>query len=139
MQLTRSRFLLSMATGLGGALAFPSSLLGAELAGKAVRQTLSGFRTLVGGGFRVEGPRGPVDLVLVSVEERTFGTAAGTPVCRQYSLVFRAPDGGALPEGTWPAENDDLGPFALFVAPTRVDSTGARFYRADFNQLVQGS
>jgi hypothetical protein len=138
MKLTRSKFLLALATGIGGVLAAPSSLLGAEVVEKPIHVNLAGFRALLGTVFQLAGPRGQVDLVLTNVEERTFGKPGDPVRSRQYSLEFRAADGGLLQEGTYPAEHDRLGSLSIFVTPTRYDASGVRFFRADFNQLIEG-
>lgn len=137
MEVTRSKFLLTLATGVGAALALPSSGFAAQLLDKPVEPTLPGFRKLVGSVFRVEGPSGPADLVLVAIVERTFGKPGGRDKTHQYSLEFRAASGEPpLDEGTYVVEENRLGVVSLFVSPTRQDASGGRFYRADFNQLV---
>jgi len=137
MKVNRSEFLIVLATGVGGALTFPSSLLAAGGSREPVQADLEGFRSLVDTVFRAAGPRGTVDLVLTAVEERTFGRPGDPVRSRQFSLEFRAADGTPLREGAYSVDHDQLGTFLLFVTPTRTDASGARYFRADFNQLLE--
>lgn len=54
-----------------------------------------------------------------------------------FSLIFRGPFEGALPQGTYSVKHDRFGKISLFIVPG--DKTGADglHYEATFNRLAQ--
>jgi hypothetical protein len=80
--------------------------------------------------FRVRVP-GPsiLSLELSDVTEKNLA-----PQAEQFSLVFRDPATGHIPQGTYTFEHDKLGTFDLFLVPIGPDSGGMR-YEVVFNRL----
>jgi hypothetical protein len=79
----------------------------------------------------------------------TVRTAAGTPArfvleqvverpvtknVEQFSLMFRAPDGSALPDGTHALQHPALGDFNLFIVPVGASNSRRPLYQACFSR-----
>jgi hypothetical protein len=129
MNVTRKKFLFTVAAGMAGAALHPISALGAAAEGTVEPRQ---FQGLVGKSFRVStaDSRGSIDVMLDAYNELPASAQA-----HQFSLTFVAPGGEQLKEGTYVVQQDQMGRFPLFVVPTRRDGQGRAFYRADFNLL----
>ncbi len=126
MNVTRKDFLALAAAGAATAALSPGELLGA---GNGTAYLSAQLKNAVGQTFRVQGgSRNAVDMVLQSFVDRPDSKTT------QFSLVFAAPDGARLAEGTYAMTNKTLGAMSMFVTPTGT-SGGRANYRADFNLL----
>ncbi len=59
-----------------------------------------------------------------------------SPRQERFSLVFRAPNEMLLGQGLHRFEQDEMGPFDLFIVPIDRDETNF-YYEAVFNRLVK--
>lgn len=86
--------------------------------------TISDFEHRVGQPFEIgsEADGGPVDTQLVEVV--AVGEASGPGGRIPFSLVFRAPGEGVLPQRIYQIRHADLGVFELFLVPIGPDGTG---------------
>jgi hypothetical protein len=128
MKLTRSQFVTTVAGALAGATLRPGDLFARPVDPPKPYP----LHALVGRTFRFDPADGrePIDLTLDAIVE---GKASnGT---RQFSLMFVAPGGESLREGTYAAEQGQKGRFQIFVVPTGRDGEGRSWFRADFNLL----
>ena len=131
MNVTRKKFLLTAVAGAAGAAMHPLSAITISAGQTPVARSFGGF---VGRTFRVRTAdrRGTIDVVLEAYDERP--PSNGT---HQFTLTFVAPGGESLAEGTYTAEQDEMGRFPIFLVPTRRDGQGRAFFRADFNLLLK--
>ncbi len=71
-------------------------------------------------------------LVLVEVSERRV-----TRNVEQFSLIFHAPPGHAVPDGIHRLEHAVLGPVDLFIVPVGARNARRTAYQACFSRLVE--
>lgn len=89
---------------------------------------------LVGQSFWLNHPElGAMAITLASL--RVPATRTPDPRLDQFSLVFRAPAGPRIADGTYEMDHPALGRFALHLVPAGQDADGAS-YRSDFTLLT---
>jgi hypothetical protein len=72
-----------------------------------------------------------IEMELIEVIDRR-----STPRQEQFSLLFRAQQEAALPQGTYQLEHDHLESGELFLVPVSKDDKGV-CYQAVFNRLIE--
>lgn len=127
MQVTRKGFMTSVTAALA-ATALPSSSAFAGFSTPADKLRASRFTHHVGSAFELSLPSGASEVVVLKelVPRRS---------CRrteQFSLIFDAQSGAAIPQGVYPVRHEKLGRFNLSLTP-RVKAQGVR---ADFGLLT---
>lgn len=85
--------------------------------------TLETFAPLVGSGFRLHAPGGPIDLVLAEATGLPPRPRSRLP----FALLFRQPAGVLVPQQAYPVDHPDLGAFELFIVPLGPDAEGMRY------------
>ena len=108
---------LVMASAPGAAAATPGEL-GFEV-----------FAAQIDRVFRAAAGRAPIELRLISAEP--VAAAHG----EQFILVFRGPEETRLPQDTYWFEQEAIGRFPMFIAPTVRPELGGSWYTAVFNRL----
>ena len=83
--------------------------------------TLENFSGRVGEAFRLG------DTTLVLEEAARVGDEPPTGRRGQFSLIFRAPPGPALPQRIYPLDHPDLGRTEIFLVPISSDANGVRY------------
>lgn len=93
--------------------------------------TAADFMRYLNQSFRIHyGGAQPLVAELIQVTEQPVRYAA---VGRKpFSIVFRGPNGGHLPQSVYHIEHDALGALDLFIVPIGPDQTGM-CYEAVFN------
>jgi hypothetical protein len=89
------------------------------------------FRPHVNATFTVTAGSCRTSMVLARVDER--------PVTRgveQFSLIFHAPAGAVIPEGTHAFHHPALGSLPLFVVPVGIPNSRRSIYQACFSRRV---
>lgn len=86
-------------------------------------------------GERFEVQLGEGDVLPIELAEATESTEPGGvgpegQERRQFSLLFRSPAEGVLPQGTYLVTHDDLGELDLFLVPLGPDAAGQRYEAA---------
>ena len=88
--------------------------------------TRSTFEPLLGDTFRVHlGGPGAIEVVLTDASELSMASAR--PDRTPFSIVFRGPAGGILPQGTYRMDHQGLGAFDLFLVPIGADGEAVRY------------
>jgi hypothetical protein len=129
MTVTRKEFLTLVAAAAASTAIEPGTLLAA---GNGNGFNPGQLQKAVGQTFRVMGRTGrQADLVLQSFVDKP------NPKTTQFSLVFTAPGGERLEEGSYTMNAKSLGSMEIFITPTGV-ANGVPSYRADFNLLPTG-
>ena len=93
--------------------------------------TYEDFSGRIGEEFRLDGPSGPLALVLAEATSLASRDGAG-PRRSPFSLVFRGPFQPALPQRIWSLGHAALGRLEVFLVPIGPDGGGMR-YEAVFN------
>jgi hypothetical protein len=93
------------------------------------------FRPHVNSAFSVRPAQGArLPLVLASVIEHSIDNRV-----QQFSLMFDAPAGAALPDGTHAFQHPALGDFDLFVVPVGGSNAHRTVYEACFSRHVEAT
>lgn len=95
--------------------------------------TYDDFAGREGEGFDVTVGKAPaVPLVLAEATEGTQPGGRGPEGQErlQFSLVFRGPEGSALPQGIYRLSHAELGELDLFLVPIGRDAEGTRYEAA---------
>ncbi len=82
--------------------------------------------------FRMQAEAGAQDLVLIEVVRLAVATEAPGGRRGAFSLVFRSPLPGHVPQAIYTLEHPALGPLALFLVPIG-PRDGGMCYEAIFN------
>jgi hypothetical protein len=93
------------------------------------------FEAHIGENFSVQTPTGKLTLKLTAVEDVLSARNAGKvndPNC--FTVVFRAPKGASLAQGSYRVDSSSLGTFTLFIVPEARRQNGLT-YVATFNRL----
>lgn len=90
------------------------------------------FEPLRGETFRLQAPDAPQDVVLVDVTRLPSATVAPDGRRVAFSLVFRSPLPGHLPQAIYALEHAALGTLELFLVPIG-PRDGGMCYEAIFN------
>jgi hypothetical protein len=128
MRVSRTEFLSSAGAAFAATVVEPKRVqLGTEVEDTS---TAGRFSRQVGSAFRLVRPdEGAIPLVLRAVVRKP-----GDKRCEQFSLVFSARRGAAIPEGTYTLRHGRLGASMMFLSPAGEDDRGT-LLRADFNLL----
>jgi Domain of unknown function (DUF6916) len=79
-----------------------------------------------------------VDLKLVEVKHSEQPSKSSLPAMTKqegFSILFVAPRGLVLQQGTYKVEHEQMGTFDLFIVPMRKNKKG-QYYEAIFNRLM---
>jgi hypothetical protein len=97
------------------------------------RLPLDTWRALVGKPFRLHaGADRSFDFELIEARDIGGRPAASGEFLPCYSLVFRGPESGLVPQATYRIENEGIGALEVFLVPVGPDGAGIR-YEAIFN------
>lgn len=89
--------------------------------------TVSDFEPRLGQHFSIGTGGDGADLDAELVEVTPVGEAARPGGRRPFSLVFRGPPGGALPQRIYRVDHPELGPLDIFLVPIGADGDGVRY------------
>lgn len=92
------------------------------------------FRQQLNTSFTVRAAGGTVGFMLARISERPI-----TKNVEQFSLIFHAPAGTAVPDGTHGFQHPALGEFELFIVPIGAPDNRRSAYQACFSRHLSPS
>ena len=126
---TRRQFVTEAALALAAVALRPAAAIGQAAFSPTVLNYAT-FAPLVLTRFRAVVPsRAAAEWVLIKAQNQA------QPRGESFSLIFRAPAGPALDQGTYGMEHERLGAFDLFVVPKPADHQGC-YLEAVFNRIA---
>jgi hypothetical protein len=103
--------------------------------------TLARFTEALNQRFRVllnEGQQLEMELAQVTPGRGGTTPGPGGGPYESFSVIFNAPGGPMLPQGTYSFEHEQMGQFDLFIVPVGREG-GSIQYQAVFNRLMKPS